>query len=160
MREYQQQVRSFSDHQKALELGRLFSNKGDVLIDRMPDPLGRVCLFPGDRKKSVKVVDVAIVRSGKGEFNHRWLMSLINAPAFAPPWPRFRAGNTRKPASISSTNLARYSVVVRREAAVRSSPRSKSSSPASTKPSPTSSASRPTSNATKPPSSKPPSKGS
>jgi len=37
-------------NKKAIELGCTFLEKGDVLIARMPDPLGRACLFPGKHK--------------------------------------------------------------------------------------------------------------
>ena len=53
-----------------------------MLIARMPDPLGSACIFPGDAKSSVTVVDVAIVRSGHGEFDQRWLASFVNAHPF------------------------------------------------------------------------------
>src|SRR5438477_341466 len=67
--EYRNKSDRFLTHKKALELGCTFLMRDDVLIARMPDPLGRACIFPGDRKKSVTVVDVAIVRSGNGEIN-------------------------------------------------------------------------------------------
>ena len=73
----------FMTKAKANELRCTFLEKGDVLIARMPDPLGRACIFPGDDKPSVTVVDVAIARSGNGEFDHRWLASFVNAhPSF------------------------------------------------------------------------------
>ena len=51
---------------KAHELNCTFLEKGDLLIARMPEPLGRCCIFPLDRvKKYVTVVDVCAVRLGK-----------------------------------------------------------------------------------------------
>jgi type I restriction enzyme S subunit len=108
--EYRDKSDRFLTQEKALELGCTFLNKDDVLIARMPDPLGRACIFPGDRKKSVTVVDVAIVRSGKGEFNHRWLMYFINAPAFRTSVASLQSGSTRK--RISRGNLARITLPV------------------------------------------------
>jgi type I restriction enzyme S subunit len=108
--EYRNKSDRFLTHEKALELGCTFLMRDDVLIARMPDPLGRACIFPGDRKKSVTVVDVAIVRSGKGEFNHRWLMYFINAPAFRTSVASLQSGSTRK--RISRGNLARISLPV------------------------------------------------
>ena len=103
--EYRNKSDRFLTQEKALELGCTFLMKDDVLIARMPDPLGRACIFPGDRKKSVTVVDVAIVRSGKAEFNHRWLMYFINAPAFRTSVASLQSGSTRK--RISRGNLSR-----------------------------------------------------
>ena len=36
--------------------------KGDILLARMPDPLGRCCIFEGDEKKCITVVDVCVIR--------------------------------------------------------------------------------------------------
>ena len=70
----------------------------------MPDPLGRACIFPGDAKPCVTVVDVAIVRSGNGEFDHRWLVYFVNAYPFRSAIFGLQAGSTRK--RISRGNLA------------------------------------------------------
>ncbi len=88
---------------KAEELRCTFLKKDDVLIARMPDPLGRACVFPGDDKPSVTVVDVAIARSGNGEFDHRWLANFVNAQPFRAAISGLQAGSTRK--RISRGNL-------------------------------------------------------
>lgn len=67
---------------KALELGCTFLEPGDVLLARMPDPLGRACIFPGDKRSAVTVVDVCVVRGDSAHFSNRWLMHFLNAPAF------------------------------------------------------------------------------
>src|SRR5947209_1312461 len=43
----------FLTSEKARELGCTFLKQGDVLVARMPDPLGRACIFPGDGKPSI-----------------------------------------------------------------------------------------------------------
>jgi type I restriction enzyme S subunit len=108
--EYRNKSNRFLTHKRSLELGCTFLMRDDVLIARMPDPLGRACVFPGDRKKSVTVVDVAIIRSGYGEFNHRWLMYFINAPVFRNSVASLQSGSTRK--RISRGNLARLALPV------------------------------------------------
>lgn len=75
----------------------------DVLVARMPDPLGRACLFPGDPKRCVTVVDVAIVRPGRGSVDPRWLMHAINAPQVRAAIESLQSGTTRK--RISRKNL-------------------------------------------------------
>ncbi len=94
----------FLTRAKAAELQCTFLEPGDVLIARMPDPLGRACLFPGDSKKSVTVVDVCIVRSGSLGANHRWLMCAVNSPEFRGRVAALQSGSTRK--RISRGNLA------------------------------------------------------
>ena len=108
--EYRNKSARFLTYERAIQLGCTFLQKGDVLIARMPDPLGRACIFPGDSKPAVTVVDVAIVRSANGEFNHRWLMYFVNAPAFRTAVASMQSGSTRK--RISRGNLSKISLPV------------------------------------------------
>ena len=89
---------------KAAELSCTFLESGDVLIARMPDPLGRACLFPGDAKRCVTVVDVCIARPASSLLDSRWLMYAINAPEFRAQMEEFERGTTRK--RISRGNLS------------------------------------------------------
>ena len=67
---------------RAIELGCTFLAVGDVLIARMPDPLGRACIFPGDDREAVTVVDVCVVRGESDHFDNAWLMHFINSSSF------------------------------------------------------------------------------
>jgi hypothetical protein len=75
----------------------------DVLIARMPDPLGRACLFPGDPMACTTAVDVAIIRVGENGPIPRWLMWMINAPQARRQINALRLGTTRQ--RISRKNL-------------------------------------------------------
>jgi len=108
--EYRDRSSRFLTYKKALELRCTFIDKGDVLVARMPDPLGRACIFPGDKKTSVTVVDVCIIRPGNDDISKRWLMYFINAPAFRAAVASLESGSTRK--RISRKNLARISFPV------------------------------------------------
>jgi type I restriction enzyme, S subunit len=88
----------------AIELGCTFLHSGDVLIARMPDPLGRACIFPGDRKHAVTVVDVCVVRGRQEHFDRSWLMHFINAAPFRADIHSLQSGSTRK--RISRGNLS------------------------------------------------------
>jgi type I restriction enzyme S subunit len=94
----------FLTREKATELGCTFLAPGDVLVARMPDPLGRACLFPGDPRPCVTAVDVCIIRAGAGGIEPRWLMWWINTPQFRREIVERQAGTTRK--RISRKNLA------------------------------------------------------
>ncbi|HEX2092897.1 MAG TPA: hypothetical protein VHG28_10865 [Longimicrobiaceae bacterium] len=94
----------FLTSSKARELRCTYLEAGDVLIARMPDPLGRACIFPGDHKAAVTVVDVCIIRTGTEEIDHRWLMWAVNSPAFRMSVAKLQSGSTRK--RISRGNLA------------------------------------------------------
>ena len=103
--EYRDRSERFLTSQKARELGCTFLEPGDVLVARMPDPLGRACIFPGDVKRAVTVVDVAVVRPRNPELNTRWLMYCINAPQFRRVVASMQSGSTRQ--RISRKNLAK-----------------------------------------------------
>ena len=109
--EYRDRSSRFLTSAKAKELNCTFLQEGDLLIARMPDPLGRSALFPGDAKPSVTVVDVCIVRSGsKACFSHKWLMHFINSPRFRVSVAGLQSGSTRK--RISRRNLASLSLPI------------------------------------------------
>src|SRR5437016_3297729 len=55
-------------------------NEGDVLVARMPDPLGRACRFPGVGMPAVTAVDVCILRPSPEGVNTCWIMWMLNAP--------------------------------------------------------------------------------
>ncbi|MBK7333872.1 MAG: restriction endonuclease subunit S [Betaproteobacteria bacterium] len=103
--EYRDRSERFLTSEKASDLGCTFLQPGDLLIARMPDPLGRACIFPGDRKRAVTVVDVAVVRPRNSEVNARWLMYCINAPQFRRVVASLQSGSTRQ--RISRKNLAK-----------------------------------------------------
>jgi type I restriction enzyme S subunit len=102
---YRNKSARFLTSAKAKQLSCTFLKPGDLLIARMPDPLGRACIFPGDEKTSVTVVDVCIVRTGTGGTDHRWLMHRINATDLRSEIAGLQSGSTRK--RISRSNLAR-----------------------------------------------------
>ena len=76
---------------------------GDILIARMPDPIARACLFPGYLPVSATVVDVAILRCGKGHFPD-FLIMLINDVTFRAAANSLITGTTRQ--RISRSNLS------------------------------------------------------
>ncbi|MBV8978195.1 MAG: restriction endonuclease subunit S [Alphaproteobacteria bacterium] len=95
----------FLTRQKAQQLNCTFLEKGDLLIARMPDPLGRCCIFPlSGARKFVTVVDVCAVRLGKKSANPKFLAHLINSPQVRAAIGALQSGSTRK--RISRGNLA------------------------------------------------------
>lgn len=67
--------------------------KNDILIARMPEPLGRACLYPLEGGKAATVVDVAILRTKNA--NHYWLMSAINSSNYRHQIDLNASGTTR-----------------------------------------------------------------
>ena len=81
----------------------------DVLIARMPDPIGRACLFPEGLPDCATVVDVAIVRTGN-ETLQKFLALLINSSDFRTEAFSLLTGTTRQ--RISRGNLAKISFAI------------------------------------------------
>ncbi|NGM14497.1 restriction endonuclease subunit S [Verrucosispora sioxanthis] len=94
--------------EKAVALRCTELRSGDILIARMPDPLGRACIYPGGSAPAVTVVDVCIVRVCAIE--PRWLMWALNSPQVRGEIAGYQSGTTRK--RISRGNLAKVAIRV------------------------------------------------
>lgn len=100
----------FLTSSKAKELRCTFLHPGDLLVARMPDPIGRACVFPGDPKPCVTAVDVCIVRPDPELVDVQWLKWATNSPEFRSHLGRFTAGTTRK--RISRKNLEQVPLTI------------------------------------------------
>jgi type I restriction enzyme, S subunit len=106
--EYIDKSARFLTSAKARALRCTFLKPGDVMVARMPDPLGRACIFPGDLKPSVTVVDVCIIRPDPRKHDARWLMHCLNAPASRNQIACYVTGTTRS--RISRSNLGKIRI--------------------------------------------------
>lgn len=95
--------RRYLTAEKAKELRCTFLEPGDLLIARMPDPLGRACIFPKIEMPCVTVVDVCIVRPDKNIVSSEWLKLLVNSEEFRKRINKYITGTTRQ--RISRGNL-------------------------------------------------------
>ena len=99
----------FLTRAKAHELNCTFLTKGDLLVARMPDPLGRCCIFPLDGvEKYVTVVDVCAIRLGTSSIITKYMMYVINSPRTRMSIEALKTGSTRR--RISRGNLARVKI--------------------------------------------------
>ncbi|MHB8949357.1 MAG: restriction endonuclease subunit S [Rhodoferax sp.] len=87
-----------------------FLEPGDVLIARMPDPLGRACIFPGDMKLAVTVVDVCIIRVDPKKMYAPWLVHCINSSINRNQIAGYITGTTRQ--RISRGNLGKIEITL------------------------------------------------
>jgi len=87
-----------------------FLEPGDVLIARMPDPLGRACIFPGDAKRAVTVVDVCVIRVDPARMYAPWLVHCINSSVSRNQIDGYVTGTTRQ--RISRGNLGKIEIAV------------------------------------------------
>lgn len=88
---------------KANELGCTFLQAGDVLVARMPEPLGRACIFPGVEQPAVTAVDVCVLRPNPDRVRPEWLVKAINSPGLRSSMQQYIRGTTRQ--RISRRNL-------------------------------------------------------
>lgn len=68
--------------------------KGDILVSRLPDPLGRCCIFPLEGKY-ITAVDVCIIRVNTNCSN-TYTTHMINSPEIRNEIWRLRSGTTRQ----------------------------------------------------------------
>jgi type I restriction enzyme S subunit len=106
--EYIDKSDRFLTSAKARALRCTYLKPGDVMVARMPDPLGRACIFPGDAKVAVTVVDVCIIRPNAREHDARWLMQCLNAPDCRNQIAGYATGTTRS--RISRGNLGKIKI--------------------------------------------------
>lgn len=100
----------FVNDQKFEELRCTEIFEGDVLIARMPDPLGRACLAPKLAQRCITVVDVAILRPGLASVKPKWVMHFLNAPPVRQVIELQSSGTTRR--RISRGNLTQLALPV------------------------------------------------
>jgi len=107
---FQDRSSRFLTSLKAAELRCTFLKVGDVLVARMPQPLGRACTFPGDAKRCITVVDVCVLRPPLERCFSLWLMYAINSPRFRVAVSALQRGTTRK--RIARRDLAALTLPV------------------------------------------------
>ncbi|MCC4817241.1 restriction endonuclease subunit S [Vibrio lentus] len=87
----------FMNVASAQKLNCTFLKENDVLIARMPDPLGRACLFPKIANEAVTVVDVCLIRlDDAAGISPNLLMHWINSSVIRNMIALEATGTTRK----------------------------------------------------------------
>ncbi|WP_367104222.1 restriction endonuclease subunit S [uncultured Psychrobacter sp.] len=87
----------FMNTEDASRLNCTYLKEGDVLVARMPDPLGRACIFPKLNQEAVTVVDVCLIRpSDESALSSNLLKFWINSPIIRNKIVMNATGTTRK----------------------------------------------------------------
>ena len=89
---------------QAAALNCTYLQPGDILVARMPEPLGRACLVPTGLGTAVTAVDVAVIRVARADVDPRYVMWALNGPSAREHMVQLQSGTTRK--RISRKNLA------------------------------------------------------
>ncbi|RZG67886.1 restriction endonuclease [Acinetobacter junii] len=100
----------FLNSETAKRLKCTYLKEGDILVARMPDPLGRACIFPKSEMPCVTVVDVCIIRPNQNKVDNQWLMHTINSPVMRQRINEYVTGTTRQ--RISRGNFSKLKVSV------------------------------------------------
>jgi type I restriction enzyme S subunit len=95
---------------QAEKVGVTYLKEGDLLIARMPDPLGRCCQVPKLTTPAVTVVDVAILRLEPDDADSKFVMWMLNSPQIRIEMQRLSSGTTRN--RISRKNLCSIQIPV------------------------------------------------
>jgi type I restriction enzyme S subunit len=91
------------NNEQASRLNVNYLQPGDLLMARMPDPLGRTCIVPNNIGRAVTVVDVAIIRIVRQDINPKFIMWLLNSPGIRQQIEMLSSGTTRR--RITRKNL-------------------------------------------------------
>jgi len=83
---------------------------GDVLISRLPDPVGRGCIVPQTGEKMITAVDCTICRADENIINNEYLCYFLQSDYYYQQLEQSVTGTTRK--RISRKNLGNVEVRV------------------------------------------------
>ena len=87
----------FINKETAIKLRCTFLEEGDILIARMPDPLGRACIFPlKGQNKYVTAVDVCIIRVNNTNCYNKYLQYALNTQNIRSKIENQKTGTTRE----------------------------------------------------------------
>ena len=81
--------------------------EGDILISRLPDPVGRACAVPGELGKCITAVDCTIIRLNNKALP-KYFIAFTNTPDYAMQIKKVLSGTTRL--RVSRANLGRIEV--------------------------------------------------
>lgn len=94
--EFRNRSARFMTAEAAKRLNCTYLQPGDVLIARMPDPIGRSCIFPGLDQPAVTAVDVMVWRTDGRLASAEWLVRWINSPEVRAAMLAGAGGTTRQ----------------------------------------------------------------
>ncbi|MDC0867389.1 restriction endonuclease subunit S, partial [Acidimicrobiia bacterium] len=84
--------------------------EGDILISRLPDPVGRGCIVPKLENRSITAVDCTIIRVNKKLINDKYFLYYLQSPQYQFLVNQKVTGTTRS--RISRTNLGEINIPV------------------------------------------------
>ena len=89
--------------ERAKELNCTLLKLGDILISRMPEPIGRACTMPELPYPCITAVDVTIYRTKESVVDQEYIVDVLNSPDILAQVSELASGATRQ--RISRKNL-------------------------------------------------------
>lgn len=83
---------------------------GDILVSRLPDPVGRVCIVPKLDTKMITAVDCTIIRFDETKILPKYFLFLSKSKSYFEEISRYLTGASRQ--RISRSNLAKVRIPV------------------------------------------------
>ncbi|MBR4987011.1 MAG: restriction endonuclease subunit S, partial [Proteobacteria bacterium] len=83
---------------------------GDILVSRLPDPVGRACLIPEKKERMITAVDCSILRVDESKINKRYLLHFLKSSRYYQQISEKLVGATRL--RISRKNLEQVKIEV------------------------------------------------
>ena len=83
--------------------------EGDILISRLPDPVGRACIIPAGLGKSITAVDCTIIRLN-GKVLPKFFVAFTDTPDYAMQIKKVLSGTTRL--RVSRANLGKIQIPI------------------------------------------------
>ena len=81
---------------------------GDILISRLPDPIGRACAVPQNVGKAITAVDCTIVRLDSSVCDINYFINYTQSARYSNELSKYLAGTTRT--RISRKNLEKIEI--------------------------------------------------
>lgn len=110
MGQFIEENKRFISKERAEELHCTYVLPGDVLVSRMPEPIGRACIVPLLPYECITAVDCTIVRVNKEVFDSQFLVYRLNSPDILATVASAASGATRQ--RISRKNLEKVELLI------------------------------------------------
>lgn len=98
----------FISEKKFTELNCNEVHAGDILVSRLPDPVGRSCIVPNLNEKLITAVDCTIIRFDTKRILPKYFIYFSQSPSYMSQVEKLITGATRQ--RISRSNLGKILV--------------------------------------------------
>lgn len=110
MGQFIEENKRFISKERAEELNCTYVLPGDILVSRMPEPIGRACIVPQLPYECITAVDCTIVRVNEEAFDRLFLLYRLNSPSILESVASAASGSTRQ--RISRNNLEKIELPI------------------------------------------------